>query len=487
MEVKEFIMMERRRKLALNLWNALILVGIITTIIVIFFNRSVIIVSNLAILPASYVVNLLISRRIFSRQPGLALAIIEIILFCRCIMIPMLYAFDQSYTGVIVYRADLTNAVWLISYEIISVGLAMFVWSKIKHKDPYVVSEIKEVNSLKYTTIFTILFFSFIIVVNAKLRGNLLNFSLLTREELGLAAGTSKSEYLSDIPGVFRVFYKIGLVTIMTTLVRLISNRKINKILKATLLILVCIGFISSMWTSGFSVSRWGMLIAAIISVYLLIYSFPEKKKLIISAGVVGIIVLILIGSLLKVFSFGHTEYTLVDSTMKYFNNEYFDEYFNGIAPVANGMKVAEVYPRPPSGIFVDTFYNFPYAMKIMGLSGETPANDLFRSFTGHYDLIMPTVTEGMMQFSILFAPTYSVILVLVALWCDRKLQVTNSLYKKIYYVVLVFWTSLFMAVNTNIIESNIWYAVIGIWLVNIEEKIRVLRLTKFSCRRHIL
>ena len=46
-------------------------------------------------------------------------------------------------------------------------------------------------------------------------------------------------------------------------------------------------------------------------------------------------------------------------------------------------------------------------------------------------------------------------------------------MYRRLFYTVIVFWLSLFMAVSTNVIEANIWYAVIGIWIITLEEKLR--------------
>ena len=121
----------------------------------------------------------------------------------------------------------------------------------------------------------------------------------------------------------------------------------------------------------------------------------------------------------------------------------------------------------------IDTCYNFPYAMKILGLSGSKVATDYFHMATGHYDLIMPTITQGYMQFGWILSPIYSVICTIMALWMDRKLVASRILTKKLFYIVLVFWFSLFMAVSTNVIEANIWYAVIAIWILSLEEKFK--------------
>lgn len=218
------------------------------------------------------------------------------------------------------------------------------------------------------------------------------------------------------------------------------------------------------------------MLVSTIISVNVLLYVFPNKKKQILIVGIIGVTAVVLGGSLLKSFSHGYTDFTLLDSTKRYFTAEYFDEYFQGIAPVSNGLETAKRYgdKRGIEGVFLDCFYNFPYAMKLLGISDGKVTTEYFHQATGHYDLIMPTLTESVMQFGTIFAPMYSCVLVLLAMWFDRKQQASKTLYKKMFYTVLVFWTSLFMAVSTNVIEANIWYAVIGVWLILIEEKLKL-------------
>lgn len=476
MEELQYVNLRNRKKLMNRIWFFLFGAGILVALFTLVFNNSSRLVDNLFLLPFSYCICLLLSRKVFIKQPGLALLIIETVMICRFLIIPIMFALTDNYHGVMV-NSELNTAVWYMVYEEITVGFVMGCWASIKHKD--FLREISGMGEKKFVrplTVLIIAFWCFIIITNSKLRGNLFNFSLLTQSEMGFTQYTSLSEYRADIPGVFKVFFYIGLVVLLTTLVHFIARRKWYKPIKVFALTVVCAGFISSMWSSGFNVSRWGMLIATIISVYVLIYSFPNRKKQILVIGAIGVCAVVLGGSLLKSISHGYTNYTLMDSTKRYLTAEYFDEYFQGIAPVANGIETAKRYStaRGPEGILIDCFYNFPYAMKVFGLSGSPVATDFFHQTTGHYDLIMPTVTESIMQFGGLCAPLYSCLLVWLALWFDRKQQASTTLYRKLFYTVLVFWTSLFMAVSTNVIEANIWYAVIGIWLISFEEKMKI-------------
>lgn len=75
---------------------------------------------------------------------------------------------------------------------------------------------------------------------------------------------------------------------------------------------------------------------------------------------------MIVLGSVLKLMSFGKSDTSVKTVYEYYFNAEFFDEYFSGIVPVANGIKVyeAKYQERSPERIVVDCFGTFPYATK---------------------------------------------------------------------------------------------------------------------------
>ncbi|MBP3041778.1 hypothetical protein J9303_20255, partial [Bacillaceae bacterium Marseille-Q3522] len=222
-------------------------------------------------------------------------------------------------------------------------------------------------------------------------------------------------------------------------------------------------------------VSRWGLLLAIIISIYVLIYFYPEKRKLILTSGLFIIVFAIAVGSMMKIWAMGEWNASVWDAVEKYLTPEYFDEYFSGIVPVANGLQLVKYYSGDVNFLNAvsDVFYEFPYAIKILGIS-EYVTNYMFQRFTGHYDLIMPTIIQAKLVFGSILAPFYSATLTLLAMWSGRKVKGSSSLYKRIFYLTITFWCSLFMAVNVNIIQSNVWYAVIGLLLISMEEKLRL-------------
>ena len=104
------------------IWNYLTILCIITAFFTAVYNKSSGLVDNLFVLPIAYFISLCFARKTFRKQSGLSLIIIEVIMFCRFIMIPILYALTDNYSGVRI-SSQLSEAVWYMAYEEIAVGI----------------------------------------------------------------------------------------------------------------------------------------------------------------------------------------------------------------------------------------------------------------------------------------------------------------------------------------------------------------------------
>ena len=92
---------KEQSSIALKIWNVLIITSLVTSLITLCNNRMYQTVSSLPVLPVSYFICLILSRKLFRKQFGLALIIIEIVMVCRFIAIPLFYAYSSSYNGVL--------------------------------------------------------------------------------------------------------------------------------------------------------------------------------------------------------------------------------------------------------------------------------------------------------------------------------------------------------------------------------------------------
>ena len=140
--------------------------------------------------------------------------------------------------------------------------------------------------------------------------------------------------------------------------------------------------------------------------------------------------------------------------------------------PVANGIATAKQMNGNTFVIWLqDCFANIPYFLSNFNLN-ETSSLIQFRTLTSRFDLIMPTIASGYRVFTIVGAPIYSMILIALAYLAENKLRKTSDALIQVFLLYIVFWCSLFMAVNVNIVQSACWKYVIGLVLIEAERKL---------------
>lgn len=446
-----------------KIWFILFILGFITLSFILCYNISTI--DNLYLLPLAYSFSMVLVKKYYNQNITLAVIIIEIVKMCRYLLLPIMAALENKFEGVNIAPQYNNIAVILMAYELISISFIMFFTkSNSIHK--------KIDSPFKFTPLcyIFILLGLYIIFTEPFLKARLFKFHITISEELGLYRESRES-----LSGFSRVFFLIGVITIYTFIQIQINKIKKIKHYKLFLHLIVCILFISCMWTNERgSVSRWNMIIAVLLSMYTLLYYYPNKKNNIIFGGILGGMLVIIMGSLLKTLSFGLNDYTISDSTQMYFSSQYFDEYFEGIRSVSNCIKVSSIYNSDNlfTGIITDWFYNFPFLMKLLGISNTAVATTYYHNVSGQYDLIMPTISMCHLRVGELFSPLYSCISTFIALKFSAKLNSESNLLIKFFYIYIVFWFSLFMAISPNIIDANIWAPFIAIWILSFEKKL---------------
>lgn len=142
------------------------------------------------------------------------------------------------------------------------------------------------------------------------------------------------------------------------------------------------------------------------------ICSLSIEEKVINICGASLVTIVIVLGSVLKLMSFGKSDTSVKAVYEYYFNAEFYDEYFSGIVPVANGIKVyeAKYQERTPKRIVVDCFGTFPYATKLFGVSDMQVTEKFYHNITKRTELIMPNISISLFQFGWVLSPIYSVV-----------------------------------------------------------------------------
>lgn len=460
-----------------GIWHFLVALSIAMTLFLLVFNRQSAKVQILWLLPVTYAFSLFLTKKMFLRSTGIATIILQIIFFCRYIMVPLLWGTSVRYTDIDVSNLDYNGAVMLMAYELIAVSVAINVYLSINNR-----TDILKGKTLFFTKGGVIIFlvivlWGYFVLKSPILKMHLFNFASATKEDLGLAGDMTLSDIYGKVSGVALIIFPIGLIFIYVNVITLIAKMKKHVILKLFLVLIACILYISCVWTNGYSVSRWNLIIGVLFMINVLYVVYPLKKKVINICGASLVVFVIVLGSVLKLMSFGKSDTSVKAVYEYYFNAEFYDEYFSGIVPVANGIRVYEAKSQKRSAkrIIVDCFGTFPYATKMFGISDMQVTEKLYHDVTKRTELIMPNISISLFQFGWVFSPIYSVIFCLLALWFDFKKKRSSDLYKKLFYIILTFWCSIFMAVNVDIICNNIWPSVFGLWLVMLNNKINII------------
>lgn len=450
-----------------KLYSLFLFWGFIEAVIILFRNLSPI--SNLALLPLTYAVSMPLVKNFYSKNKiGLAFVIIEIVKICRYLILPLMISNERLFEGVNLAPQHNESAVLFISYELIIVSLVTFFFER-KAK---LIPTLKNPNKVKVTLMWYvfIIFGAYVIASEPMLQLRLFNFKMSVLNELKLNLDSNET-----MSGVSRIFFHIGILTSFAFLATRIHKLPISKNITLLFQLILCLLLVSSLWTNEIgSVSRWNMMIGILLSIYILFFYYPNSRNKILIGGLGGVLFVVIIGSLLKTLSFGYNDYTLSDSTQMYFSSQYFDEYFQGVRSVSNGIFVTQKYSNLNifNGVLTDWFFSFPFLMKMVGLSNHPVASHYYHILSNRYDLVFPTITMGLLRFGWILAPLYSGIAVFFALHFDRKLEKEQNILLQLFYIYLVFWFSLFMAINPNVINPNIWASLFGIWLIRTEKNI---------------
>lgn len=456
-------------KFILKIRKYLIYIGAIAAMAVGIINKSDI--CNLSLLPLVYCISMIIVKPCYENRMGMPLIIIETIKLCRYIVLPILMCQETKFKGVDIAHYNCENAVLLMCYELFCVSIVMNLICKNRHSIPdrkLLKNNFRE--SFGIISYIIIVYWLFIVFTEPSLRSTMFNFSSVIRDEL---LGNESDTRLS---GIDIIFFKIGMLIIYSLFMNIIVRIKIIKKIKIWASIVVSVLLVSCLWTDGTTVSRWSMMIGIILTIYTLVYFYPTEKKKFYSGAIICFLFVIVGGSFLKTLSFGYTNYTLNDSTNMYFSSQMFDEYFQGVHSVSNCIYVAETYGnlRGFDGVLIDWFHNFPWAMKILGYKDFKIATYYYNMASGHGDLVIPTVTNCLMQFGLILSPLYSCICAYFAFFFDKKLRKSTTITVRLMYIYCVFWFSLFMAVGPNVINPGIWASVIGIWLLKFNNILRI-------------
>ena len=391
----------------------------------------------------------------------LSLSIINISMFIRYGVYPAVMITNG--TAGLAY-ADDVEAILLLLYELIGVYIVIgFKGNELSIKN--VRDNGAEYKS--YLGIVTLLLILFMIPACV------ISPSLL--KQFSLSSSTVKLVDESTA-GFIVSFFSMGIWTLMTLILGSLgkitkNNNALIRGLGLLLAIVISSLYLLSRVVNGANVRRWGIICTGLVTATILIRTFPNKRKQIIRIATVGIFIGVIVGSVVK-FRESYSIYSFFIRQGSFAN---LDAYFSGVKSVRNGINAIEFNPiaRSFRSTLTDLFSGVPLISRFFNANIDS-VPIVYLNYLRRTDLICPLVVQSLAHFGVIGAPILSMVLTWLALEFNKRLIVTDSLYKTFVYVELVFYLSLVMELNTLIVLGVVWIRLIYLIFLRFDRKVYV-------------
>lgn len=456
--------MKKESKLYKTLFDVAFITGIVVTVLLYGGTYWYEEIKNLYLLPFCYIFSMLLVKDFYKCEMGIAVAIIEVTKFLRYIALPLVYVLSDrlvGYMGVDLRSDYHENAVYLMCYEMLAVSLVMkiYYWKKLRRNR--IVQVIPHVDFKPTQTVFLFAFLWIsIVLLIGPYRESLLNFTLREGSQIAQTSAESSNNILD-------IVFQFGKIFVFSILLYLASTAQ--QTAKASIMFLASLFLITSSWTEGgLSISRWGIIVSSLLVLYAFYCFYPQRQKVIFSIGAIFIFVLVAVSTFFKMtlsWDMGHMGVN--EATSGVFATDIFDAYFQGVYSVSNGLSTVDTYGNVIGykNFLSELFYHFPFAVRVFGLQGHTWAEYYFKLGIGDSSKICPSLIQSYFYLGAIGCPIFSCFSSVVALWFSEKLKKEGDFTIRLLLVYGIFWLSLFYCINFTIVESHIWFTIIGIWV----------------------
>lgn len=421
------------------------------------------------ILPLLYTILLFLARqnkRIAFGSPGMMA--LNITIFCRyvlsilaCYLNGELSNYTRSYTYV-------TEAVLLMSYELIVVFIVIEVFSR---KRELIGVQIKRqiIRPISAGTPLLVLFTLILFYI----AGNYLHLSQ------GLAAfkgGTYSDLY--DIESSINQgthFVEIVWETLLVWIYVYITigrKREYDKS-RNSIHVYFCIVFtlfiLLILFIGQTAINRWYVLLTASASLALLIKLFPKEKKSILFIIMIPAGLVFILATLIKNAGYVAGSTTLSESLIKLFNPSEMDSYFCGPVGLGNAIEVCQKNVAGFSNIFNDVLSSMPFIGRMFPTKETTVY--IYLSHIGRGDLIIPLVGQSAIYFGYVFAPVLSAISVIIVIYFDSLYKKSFSYLTYIFAFISIWYGVEAMALNLTINSNWLFIRILPfffiLWITN--------------------
>lgn len=241
---------------------------------------------------------------------------------------------------------------------------------------------------------------------------------------------------------------------------------------KVALSIFVAIVYVKGSSVTGDNVSRWAMIITALISFVFIARNYPGAKKFLLAGLMIALVFSVTFGSSMK-FGKVSSNYSSISATLTtQLSYKSLNAYFSGPTNESVGIDLANsIEPCSQKSLIVmfnDVFANCPLLNKVLSRA-ENQSTTLFNYW--YYgssiamDQIMPLNSQLFMYFGWLFVIPEALIA-----WGACRLDIegkrVNSYLKVFCCVYMSVTLSLLNCVNLSVMLQNFWIHVLPVIVV---------------------
>ena len=408
-----------------------------------------------------FIFNIFCSLFPLTIQISLPLIVIRVTGFARYVLLPILMKHEgislSSYYGnsiVIIMIAEL-----IATY----LGVLLFVYKKpldYKYKKYIKMNSIVNQNIGLSAMIILILGSIFIMINRAYI-------------ERYFSISASKT-ILSDVSGIVELVVSCFFLLIFIITLNFVKNMSIkSKLIKVMLSVLTSLFYINGSSVTGANVSRWSMLISAIVAFIYILKFYPSYKKQLVVLLILVVVFSVTIGTFMKFGENGNSNHTTVNRVIEeQFSYDSINAYFAG----TKNMEVAFIlnedidnnYISKIKVIWSDIFANFPFLNKYLSNSSNQLTvllNFKYYNSLIATDQIIPFSVQLYIYFGGLFI-FIELIFVYYAMKLYFKIRETNDFLKIYCLIYLTFSLSLMNCISFSVMLQNIWIHVLPVFLI---------------------
>lgn len=422
------------------------------------------------LIPVTYTISMLLCRRnIIKNTPGIIF--FNILMFMRYVFTPVAYYRDGVINTMISSELQIDDGLVLMLYELVAVFITINITGK-KYQTKF------------YNFKILISGYKKICVLELKNRVLALIVVLLTIIYIGyfykslgqgLSVFTSGSynefgdiEFLmGEGEGYINIIWQSLCVWLYFYL--LMRERKkydiSPKLITVVRSILYTIIFVIITFVDSTGITRWYTLVTASASLACLLSLFPTHKKVIGSAILVPLVVLMALSSLIKNGGYESGEKTVSESAEGILGATTMDVYFNGLGNVNTIFRINKY--RENIGletIFSDVLSTMPVVNHY--ISKESTSARAFHRAVGRNDQIIPMVGQSYIYFGFLLSPLLSILSIILLRKMDYRYYYDYTYTKYAYAFAAIWFGSVVMCLNLTITFMWLYIRVLPFFLI---------------------